>query len=572
MKCPACKSDNPNRQEFCGLCGCKLEIDYPKFPGADPPKYRFCGQCGSDLATSGNITIARSGLITQIDHKALQILGYREDEIIGKSFPLFVERKDLVIFFSHLNDLISSAKKQSFEISLKHKHKNNIYVLLEGDIGEQHSSTAVAIHLSLSEVIEQRQAAVQLQAQQDLLGLMFSVTHNISTAGEKHLVHSIEDALKKICLYSKADLVVVWGIKPVARYLEPLYQWRQTEDGPSQGTIKVKSVALSKIKHVVLKLRQEKTIVVEQLTELPAQEQVEMLAWQREDVKAAICYMIYAGKMPVGIICATRQTDDEGWTAESAALIQFFGNFISNRLPRPEFDLPRKGKPSSIVQSPKAEIKPRTMQRGNPIVADEALLIEPTGSADLTAEDSWQILTDASSSMLFDRFSGGSTLKQQAVVPREDGLVLITCPKCGQQETVTFEQLQNLGNAVTVECPCREKFAAVIEKRRAFRKRVHLDGYFSKGKGFGVGDAASEKNLWGQMVVMDLSKNGLRFSTEKADLINSGDLLMVRFNLDNSNRAPIHKTVRVISVSGFEVGGQFEGADNYDITLGFYFM
>ena len=47
---------------------------------------------------------------------------------------------------------------------------------------------------------------------------------------------------------------------------------------------------------------------------------------------------------------------------------------------------------------------------------------------------------------------------------------------------------------------------------------------------------------------------------------------MVRFNLDNTNQALIHKTARVISVTRHGVGCRFEGADSYDITLGFYFM
>jgi hypothetical protein len=47
---------------------------------------------------------------------------------------------------------------------------------------------------------------------------------------------------------------------------------------------------------------------------------------------------------------------------------------------------------------------------------------------------------------------------------------------------------------------------------------------------------------------------------------------MVRFNLDNSNKALIHKAARVVSVTDNEVGCRFEGTDSYDITLGFYFI
>ena len=127
-----------------------------------------------------------------------------------------------------------------------------------------------------------------------------------------------------------------------------------------------------------------------------------------------------------------------------------------------------------------------------------------------------------------------------------------------------------LGNAVTVRCACRKQFAAVLEKRRSQRKAVQLEGYFTTAGEFGPGDAKG--NVWGPMVVKNLSKTGLRFYSSRVSLIDPGDLLMVRFNLDNSNKALIHKKAQVISIQKNEVGCRFEGADEYDITLGFYFM
>jgi hypothetical protein len=154
---------------------------------------------------------------------------------------------------------------------------------------------------------------------------------------------------------------------------------------------------------------------------------------------------------------------------------------------------------------------------------------------------------------------------------RDDGLVLLTCPGCGAQESVSSREFDRLGNTIRVECPCSRIFYTVLEKRRYYRKPVSLDGYFSLGGE--LGPIGASGNIWGPMVVKDISKAGLRFISEKANLIHTGDLLMVRFNLDNSNRALIHKAVRVIHISQKHgVGCRFEGADSYDITLGFYFM
>lgn len=131
-------------------------------------------------------------------------------------------------------------------------------------------------------------------------------------------------------------------------------------------------------------------------------------------------------------------------------------------------------------------------------------------------------------------------------------------------------QFEKLGNAIQVQCPCHKRFAAVLEKRRSFRKPVHLDGYFTIAGELGPND--TKAGIWGLMVVRNISKSGLRFYSRQIDLIRPGDDLMVRFNLDNSSKALIHKRVEVISINGNEVGCRFKGADQYDITLGFYFI
>ena len=172
--------------------------------------------------------------------------------------------------------------------------------------------------------------------------------------------------------------------------------------------------------------------------------------------------------------------------------------------------------------------------------------------------------------MKLEKMEGIQSIARQRVFVREDGLVLLTCPHCGLQESVTTARFERLGNAITVLCACSKRFAAVLEKRRSVRKAVRLEGFFSVAGDQGADDPKA--GIWGPMVVKSLSKSGLRFSSPRANLVYPEDLLMVRFNLNNSNNALIHKKARVVSIQKNEVGCRFEGADEYDITLGFYFM
>lgn len=569
MQCPECQTPHPDGQPFCGSCGHTLEqvpaTDSPAAPSHDV----FCRQCGSSLTMVGDITLARSGLITQVNENALDMLGYKQNEMQGKPFSLFVESTDLVIFFSRLNELLSGMKKQSFEITLKHREKKNIYVKMECFVDQKTSTPIDTVHIFITEITHSRLAAAQLQAQQDLLNLIFSITNNISTVSREHLAHSIHDTLKKICLFAKADRCFIYSINQPMFRLDPVYEWRQPLASLPGVTVKSKNISLSKIKHTLMRLRQEKTIVVHDTAVLTPQERGELTNWYHVDIGALICHIIYSEKYPIGVIGVARNTASDAWEPYGVELVKFFGDFIADRLASSGSD--RKIGIKHQQGPARVEKQGRILRPSAPGTRVDISDIDPgfeEASKEISAVAADHAFTGGG--MRLEKFSGKQAADKQPVFQRGDGLILLTCPYCGIQDSVSVEQFDMLGNAIRVTCRCRKQFTAVLEKRRFFRKTVHLEGYFAlSGE---VEPVETSNNTWGPMVVKDLSKTGLQFSSRKAKLVQPGDLLMVRFNLDNMNEALIHKPARVVSVTGYEVGCQFEGADSYDITLGFYFI
>jgi PAS domain S-box-containing protein len=577
MECPVCRSNNPTGQKFCGDCGHKLQSNCPQCGAQNPPQYKFCGHCGLDFTVTTFITLAPSGLIAHANQKMLDVLGYQLQEVQGKPFSLFVDRGDLVVFFSHWNEFLGQRKTQGFEIALKHKEARTIYVQLECKDADQCDGDTGHIVLQVKEITQRRLAAAQMQYQQDLLGLMFTLTDSISTASNRHLDQSIEDALKKICLFTKADMSFIYRINRRLRRLDPAYHWHQCQDRTPGDNPMATSVPLYLITRAIVRLRKEKTYAINDLSELSASERSELLAWHQADLGALICHLIYSGKRPIGIIGIAKDTAETPWEPNSVALVKFFGQFVSHRLPfaaigkeavnqRPAKKPPTAPKPTGAG----GDDNVIDMHEKRPIesmVPIEAAITEGVGKTAMNRHP----LPDMTRPMLLGPLSGQSAKEPQPVFPRDDGLVLLTCPRCGFQESISIDQFSRLGNAISVTCTCHKLFSAVLEKRRAFRKSVQLSGFFTlKGD---LGPAQSDGSIWGPMVVKDLSKAGLRFSSDRAGLLHEDDLLMVRFNLDNANQSLIHKPARVISVSDInEVGCRFEGSDSYDITLGFYFI
>jgi Double zinc ribbon len=49
MRCPSCKTENPDATKFCGNCGQPLTNRCAKCGVENPPQFKFCGECGASL-------------------------------------------------------------------------------------------------------------------------------------------------------------------------------------------------------------------------------------------------------------------------------------------------------------------------------------------------------------------------------------------------------------------------------------------------------------------------------------------------------------------------------------------
>ena len=575
MQCPACHTDSHPEQKFCGACGRKLTRECPSCGTANPPTCNFCSRCGKSLAAGGAVSLVRSGLIADIDESAATLLEQTKEELSGKPFSLFIAREDLPVFFSHWNELISSGERQTAELALKPVSGKKKYVAIDWTLGDPASNPGQFL-LQLNPAGSHRSAMDRLQHQQDLLNLIYSLADSVRTASDHHKDSAVVQGLKRICLFLKADHCFIYTIDRRGKRLQISHQWLQTA-GPDEKRL-AETVPMTAIKRSIARLRRERAYVIDDVTRLPIEERNGLLAAFQVPPAELMCQLIYTHKRPLAIIGAARNQAAEAWNADDAALIRLFGQLVCD-LPSLAQAETRPVSPVSASNHRHAGPAPASAMKNPvpaPVPADH-----PARSGALNQEGiraSNQSLPQADvkpqpnlgDPMQLEKMAGIRSVARQRVFSREDGLVLLTCPHCGLQESVTTARFEMLGNAVTVRCACRKQFAAVLEKRRSQRKAVQLEGYFTTAGEFGPGDAKG--NVWGPMVVKNLSKTGLRFYSSRVSLIDPGDLLMVRFNLDNSNKALIHKKAQVISIQKNEVGCRFEGADEYDITLGFYFM
>ncbi|MDJ0667007.1 MAG: PilZ domain-containing protein [Desulfobacterales bacterium] len=159
-------------------------------------------------------------------------------------------------------------------------------------------------------------------------------------------------------------------------------------------------------------------------------------------------------------------------------------------------------------------------------------------------------------------------MRRQKVFVTSDGKATFVCPACARSRTVDAARNPTLSRAarVRVKCPCGHQYPVSLERRRYFRKAVDLRGTF-------VQTVDGRHVDGGPMVVLDLSRTGMRIRLNESRPVRIGDTLVVKFQLDDRQQSLIHKESIVRRIDGVDLGTEFTASNVIDAStraIGFY--
>ena len=155
-----------------------------------------------------------------------------------------------------------------------------------------------------------------------------------------------------------------------------------------------------------------------------------------------------------------------------------------------------------------------------------------------------------------------NTPLQKAYVNKE-GVATLTCPYCDLVKTTTVEKFKGSRHVLRVKCACLKNFIVQLEFRKAYRKEIKL-----------VGDYAilPDRFTVGRITVVNISKTGIGFQVLGGVYMKEGDMLQVKFNLDDVHNSLMEKKVIVRLIRDKYIGCEFAEQNTQDKALGFYLM
>ena len=148
----------------------------------------------------------------------------------------------------------------------------------------------------------------------------------------------------------------------------------------------------------------------------------------------------------------------------------------------------------------------------------------------------------------------------QTVFVNDEGHGSIVCPKCHTQHTVSVSTYVYQHEPVQIGCSCGHFFLVLFNSRHYYRKPVQLPGVYLP-----PGTPAQKR-----MQVCDLSMTGVGFQTILPHTLQVGDIVEVRFSLDDTQRTEICKRAKIQWINQLHIGAEFCNRQAFERELGFY--
>ena len=173
----------------------------------------------------------------------------------------------------------------------------------------------------------------------------------------------------------------------------------------------------------------------------------------------------------------------------------------------------------------------------------------------------------------------------KSIYVNNENKAIVACPGCGREKTIDASKFMKRDGSVKIKYKfkcnhCARKLKksnglnqtdspehtsiVVLERRKFYRKTVQLAGIFIDHRG--------KKEV---IVIIDLSRSGLKFKLKSPWPFQLEDKISVEFHLDNTQKAFIKKESVIKKIEDLMISVEFSSSHTYsesDKAIGFYLM
>jgi len=162
----------------------------------------------------------------------------------------------------------------------------------------------------------------------------------------------------------------------------------------------------------------------------------------------------------------------------------------------------------------------------------------------------------------YENLTSSTQKKIHVIYAFSERKVTFICPECGYNRTLTESEKDQYQTSFGLDCKCGVKYECRIDFRKHYRKSVNLPGTYFQ----------TESWVRGDIRVHNIALRGVGFYTISSHQLKLGDIIQVKFLLDDKRETEIDRQMVVRSIERNHIGAQFAEQLPYDKDLGFYLL
>ena len=133
------------------------------------------------------------------------------------------------------------------------------------------------------------------------------------------------------------------------------------------------------------------------------------------------------------------------------------------------------------------------------------------------------------------------------VIVDDANRVTIICPKCRSEKNIDVTRFKDTHKKLKAKCQCGEVYRFTLDFRKHYRKNVRFPGEY----------IVQEKDKKGEIIIENISADGIRFVSLKPHNISKDDTVELKFTLDDPTKTEIQELVKIIWTKDRNVGAQY---------------
>lgn len=321
--------------EFLGYRGVDRDITERKHAEEALREERDRAQKYLDVAGVVLVVIDADQKVSLINRRGCNLLGYKEEQIIGKNwFDNFIPEDSRESVRNLFHEFVSGkvAPIEPVENPVLTKSGDIRLISWHNTVLQDENGNYYATLSSGEDITERRQYVDALRYRNDFEQLTASISTSFINLPAEEMDRGIDSALESVGLFSQADRSYVFLLRNGDQVLCNTHEW--AAEGIQPAIEELQEVHVDDIPWIMNRLRNKEIVYVPRVSELPKEAELEKQIFYSQNIQSLVNIpMVFAGSL-MGFVGFHSVRKEKAWTDDDISLLRIVGEILANAIVR----------------------------------------------------------------------------------------------------------------------------------------------------------------------------------------------------------------------------------------------